>query len=173
MTDLQHTLFILAREAQRRAHQRLRLKKKRSGIEPSFSQEPSHIPAEHANRSSRQIKGDLHENLAADMLVQAGYTILGRQLHCPFGEIDLVAQFETMLIFVEVRSRASRRFGGAAASVTAAKQRKLLLTAKWWLPTLAKRHFNNRMPPCRIDVIAFEGEDVFWCKDSLRFTQDK
>jgi putative endonuclease len=85
----------------------------------------------------------------------------------------LVVRDGTNLAFIEVRQRASGRFGGAAASVSAAKQQRFLRAAQWWLPTLVRRHFDQRMPTYRLDVIAFEPGGVVWYRDAVRLTQDK
>lgn len=62
------------------------------------------------------------------------------------------------LVFVEVRVRADASHGGAAASVTPAKQRKLIYAAQHYL----LRHASP--PPCRFDVVAIEGETLTWLK---------
>jgi len=58
------------------------------------------------------------------------------------------------LVFIEVRLRRRNDFGGAAASVTPAKQRKLLAAARQYLATL------KTLPPCRFDVVALSGDDA-------------
>jgi len=73
------------------------------------------------------------------------------------GEIDLVMRDrDGTLVFVEVRQRRSGDHGGAAASVTFAKQRRLVLAAQHYLLRFAK------LPPCRFDVLALDGEQVTW-----------
>jgi putative endonuclease len=73
------------------------------------------------------------------------------------GEIDLVMRdTDGTLVFVEVRARASRAHGGAAASVTLAKQRSLRLAAQHYLLRL------RVLPPCRFDVVAIDGDQVQW-----------
>jgi putative endonuclease len=65
------------------------------------------------------------------------------------------------VVFVEVRSRADPRFGGALASVTARKQQRLVLAAHHYLAGLA------RLPPCRFDVVAFDGAAVQWIRGAF------
>jgi putative endonuclease len=73
------------------------------------------------------------------------------------GEIDLVMRDrDGTLVFVEVRQRRSGAHGGAAASVTFAKQRRLVLAAQHYLLRLAS------LPPCRFDVLALDGDQVEW-----------
>lgn len=56
------------------------------------------------------------------------------------------------VVFVEVRQRRSRAYGGAAATVGGVKQRRLIFAARHYLNRL------SRMPPCRFDVVAVQGE---------------
>ena len=73
------------------------------------------------------------------------------------GEIDLVLQDrDGTLVFVEVRSRRGSGFGGAAASVSAAKRRSLVLAARHFLARYASP------PPCRFDVVAIDGDRLEW-----------
>lgn len=73
------------------------------------------------------------------------------------GEIDLVMRdADGTLVFVEVRQRRGSGHGGAAASVTAGKQRRLVFAAQHYLLGLAVP------PPCRFDVLAVDGETIEW-----------
>lgn len=89
-------------------------------------------------------------------LVERNYRVArGRSRHG--GEIDLIVRDrDGTLVFVEVRARSGDDFGGAAASVTATKQRRLVYAAQCYLQTLAV------LPPCRFDVIAVRGTQVSW-----------
>jgi putative endonuclease len=62
------------------------------------------------------------------------------------------------LVFIEVRKRRSVNHGGALASVTFVKQRRILFAAQHYLLKL------RQVPPCRFDVIAVEGDDLQWFK---------
>jgi putative endonuclease len=92
--------------------------------------------------------GQSAEAHAEAFLKTQGLKLLTRNWRCRFGEIDLVMQDGTTLVFVEVRLRSRGDFGGAVASVTRAKQKKLLATARQYLAGLPA------VPPCRFDVIA-------------------
>ena len=73
------------------------------------------------------------------------------------GEVDLILRDrDGTLVFVEVRSRAGSAQGGAAASVTPAKQRRVLLAARHYLMRFAAP------PRCRFDVVAIDGERLQW-----------
>jgi putative endonuclease len=98
-------------------------------------------------------RGRRAEDVAATFLKQQGLILAERNYRCRFGEIDLIARDGDVLVFVEVRMRTSRTFGGAAASITAAKRDKLLRTARHYLAGIA------RAPACRFDAVLINGED--------------
>ena len=162
-------LFLIAQQAQRKA---LLARKRKLSRQARIKPCP-HELAQAPRRSARQQAGDRYEQAAWQLVQQAGCQLLGRQLACPLGELDLVVREGANLVFIEVRQRASGRFGGAAASVSTAKQQRFLRAAQWWLPTLVRRHFGQQMPTYRLDVIAFEPEGAVWYRDAVRLPQDK
>jgi len=92
-------------------------------------------------RSERQRLGAAAEEQAAELLRGAGCDILARNLRCRMGELDIVARRGELLIIAEVRLRSSGRFGGAAASITAAKRARIVRAARYLLarePGLAR-----------------------------------
>ena len=99
-----------------------------------------------------QARGRRAEDLAAAFLEAQGLAVLARNYRCRFGELDLIGRDAGVVVFVEVRMRTSRAFGGAAASITAAKRDKLLRTARHYLAAL------DRMPACRFDAVLIEGD---------------
>ena len=109
-------------------------------------------------------RGVAAESRAAQYLQQQGLTIVERNYRSRYGEIDLIARDGEALVFVEVRSRRSAQFGGAAASIDAAKQRKLANTAQNYLNRLKKT------PPCRFDAVLLAGDagPVEWIKDAFQ-----
>ncbi len=100
---------------------------------------------------TRHETGKKAEDLAAEFLRSKGLTILDRNFRAKVGEIDVVAQDGEEVVFVEVRSRASASFGGAAASVDAAKRRNLIRAANLWL------QMRGWEGGCRFDVVAIDG----------------
>ena len=86
-------------------------------------------------------------------LAARGLTLVERNFRCRLGEIDLVMLHEQKLVFVEVRSRTSRRFTTAAASIDLRKQRKLARAAGFFL----LRRPRLRHHPVRFDVVALDG----------------
>lgn len=107
------------------------------------------------------LLGQDAEIQAADFLRHAGLKIAVRNWRCRQGELDLVAWEGETLVFVEVRKRASSRFGGAAASIDHGKRAKLLQSAQAYLQTLA------RIPPCRFDAICIDGRRLEWLKNCI------
>jgi putative endonuclease len=102
----------------------------------------------------RQAKGRDAEDRAARFLAERGLTILARNFRRRAGEIDIVALDGATLAIIEVRARASRDYGGAAASVGARKQQRLIRAAH----LLLAAHPEWRKLPARFDVIVEEGE---------------
>ncbi|MBB5212175.1 YraN family protein [Microbulbifer hydrolyticus] len=97
--------------------------------------------------------GNRMEAIAERHLTNAGLRIVERNFRGRFGEIDLIARDGGTLVFVEVRYRRNRRFGGAGVSVDFRKQRKLLTTANGYL------QYRKIDCPCRFDVITIERGD--------------
>jgi len=148
----------IAYERARQAQQRL-LKRRRAAARRT-ARGPAPAPAPRASPTQRA--GTAREDQALQLLAGAGLVPLARNLHCRTGEIDLVMRDGDTLVFVEVRARASSRYGGAAASVGRAKQARLLRSAALLLPDLARRHWGGRIPPVRFDVVAFEAGQADW-----------
>jgi putative endonuclease len=91
-------------------------------------------------------------------LVQRNYRV-ARGPSARGGEVDLIMrERDGTLVFVEVRARQSGSHGGAAASVTPAKQRRCIYAAQHYLLRLAE------LPPCRFDVVALDGEGIEWLR---------
>jgi len=115
--------------------------------------------------AARALTGRAGEALAQRHLEARGLRILARNYRVargrsrPGGEIDLVAiEPDGTLVFVEVRVRRGHMGGGAAASVGPAKQARLVHAARHWLAALP------RVPPCRFDVVAVDGDRVQWLR---------
>ncbi|TNF61965.1 MAG: YraN family protein [Burkholderiales bacterium] len=100
--------------------------------------------------------GDRAEALALEHLQRQGLVLVRRNFRTPGrggGEIDLIMREpDGTLVFVEVRQRASRNRGGAAGSITAHKQRRIVFAARHFL------HLIRSEPPCRFDVVLVEGD---------------
>jgi putative endonuclease len=93
--------------------------------------------------------GDLGEDLASRHLRALGYRIVERNFRCPLGEIDCVAVKDRTLVFCEVKTRRSNRYGGPLEAVDFRKRRKMTRLAHYYT---AKRGMHNL--PQRFDVVA-------------------
>jgi len=119
--------------------------------------------------TDRRASGSAAESLALAYLEARGLTCLLRNYRCRLGEIDLVARDGSTLVLVEVRSRSSRRYGGAAGSVDARKQRRLVAAASHLLLTRP----DLRRYPARFDVVAIHVDgtrspQIDWIRDAFR-----
>ncbi len=113
--------------------------------------------------ASSTFSGKTAESLAAIYLQQQGLTMKGSNYRCRFGEIDLIMRDGRTLVFVEVRLRSSSRFGGAANSITTAKQRKIAITAGHYL----QQHGDQA---CRFDVVLMDKtnlQHIEWIKNAF------
>lgn len=84
---------------------------------------------------SRAQVGTLGEQLAVDYLTSCGLRVLARNWRCRYGELDVIAADDAagVLVFVEVKTRTSDRFGGVSQAVTPQKVRRLRRLAGLWL----------------------------------------
>ncbi len=112
---------------------------------------------------SPKILGSEAEDFALQYLLRQGLRLVERNYrvaagpHARGGEVDLILRDSAgTLVFVEVRARAGQSHGGAAASVTPTKQRRLIYAARHYLLSMASP------PPCRFDVLAIDGELIEW-----------
>ncbi len=102
------------------------------------------------------------EQVAAQYLQKSGLKLVQANFHSRFGEIDLILRDGETLVFAEVRQRSRGDFGGAAASIDAHKQKRLILTAQHYLSTLA------HTPPCRFDAVLLDAADnIEWVKNAF------
>jgi len=101
--------------------------------------------------------GEKAEALAERHLAAQGLTTIARNLRSRWGEIDLIAADGDTVVFVEVRLRSDARYGGAAASISAAKQTRLVRTAESFLAGQGRAYANR---PCRFDVILLDRLDA-------------
>lgn len=133
-------------------------------MRPAQTEQPT---VEHATkqvtdtRTARRRSGDEAERQALTYLQQAGLKLVQQNFLCKGGEIDLVMLDGRVLVFVEVRKRSSMLFGGAIASITPAKQRRMIHAAQVYL--LDKKP----QPSCRFDVVAIDGDQINWLKNVI------
>ncbi len=114
--------------------------------------------------SVRDIHGARAEAIGAAFLEARGLAIVERNWRRRCGEIDLIARDGAMLVFVEVRLRRGKGFGGAAASITATKRSRLVAAAGLYLASV------RGTPSCRFDALlldALDNDRVEWLRDII------
>ena len=111
--------------------------------------------------SDKQDQGRHWEQVALAHLERHGLVLVEANFRCTGGEIDLVMRDGDTLVFVEVRQRADVEHGGAAASITPAKIRRLVRAAEFYLLRFPVT------PPCRFDVVAIDGSRIEWLQDVI------
>lgn len=114
-----------------------------------------------ALRTDKQRTGDEGEEQALAHLLSHGLRLVERSFLCKGGEIDLIMRDSTHLIFVEVRKRKNVQFGGAIASITSRKQKRLIFAAEVYLLSC------KPIPPCRFDLVAIDEGKLLWLKNVI------
>ena len=114
-------------------------------------------------------KGLRFEDQARRYLAAQGLDLLESNYRCRFGEIDLIMRDAGTLCFIEVRFRKSLHFGGASASITPAKQRRIAKAAMFYLSSLSK---NPWQQPMRFDALLIQqqpgsGLDFNWIQNAF------
>ncbi|WP_106478384.1 YraN family protein [Phytohalomonas tamaricis] len=115
--------------------------------------------------SEKRRRGQDIEVLTAHWLTAQGLTEIARNQHARGGEIDLIMRDGETLVFVEVRYRATTRYGSPLETVTVTKQRRLIKAARFYLA-------NNRLScSCRFDVVGVTGHlsalEFTWIKSAF------
>ncbi|MDC9719667.1 MAG: YraN family protein [Gammaproteobacteria bacterium] len=95
------------------------------------------------------------EDIAWQHMQQHGWQLVERNFFCKGGELDIIARKDNVLAFVEVKYRKHHTMGGAVASLSKAKQRHLIHSAKVFLQRYPL--FNNM--DCRFDLVAISGSN--------------
>lgn len=110
-----------------------------------------------------QEKNDLHlkigqngEDIACKYLSLCGYKIIYRNFRCRIGEIDIIAEKDNVLTFIEVKTRLSIRTGMPSESVTFSKQQKIRRVAQYYM---LKENLLNNIPILSFDVIEIVQRD--------------
>ena len=104
---------------------------------------------------TRNILGEIGENLACDELERRGYAILARRYRVRGGEIDIIATLGATVVFVEVKTRNGLAFGSGAEAVTWTKRRRIVAAATEFL---VRQRLTAR--PCRFDVVSIAVGDA-------------
>ncbi len=108
-------------------------------------------------------QGQAAEKIAAEYLTAKGLKLITSNYRSRFGEIDLIMQDAASLVFIEVRLRKNKTFGGGEESITASKQHKIVITAEYYL----QQHGSQA---CRFDALLMDKADtksIMWIKNAF------
>ncbi len=105
-------------------------------------------------------KGDEYEEKAVSILQKNNYVILSRNFRTSMGEIDIIAEKENTLVFVEVKYRKNRNFGYGNEAVDSKKLLRIFRVAEYY-----RSHCKKQYEKTRVDVIHFLGNTYFWEED--------
>jgi putative endonuclease len=111
----------------------------------------------------RHRDGVAAEQKAAALLIENGYVVLEQRYRFHRHDVDLIARRGSIVVFIEVKSRASDRYGAAVQSITLRKQRELVRAASAWL----QRH-GKPGDVARFDAILFQAGKVEWLQSAFR-----
>ena len=98
-------------------------------------------------------------------LKKQGYCIVERNYYTPYGEIDIIAQQDKVLVFVEIKYRSNRRYGAATDAVDHRKQWRISKSAMYYYAY----HGYEEQRPCRFDVITVQGSAVTHIQDAFDY----
>lgn len=100
---------------------------------------------------SKKSVGEFGEKIARNLLEKKGYKIIEKNYRCKEGEIDIIAEIKKSLVFVEVRTKSSDKFGSPEESITSNKKEKIVNSVFNYL-----NYHNNLYQTWRIDFIGIE-----------------
>lgn len=100
--------------------------------------------------------GDKYEKLVSDYLKKMGYYVKECNFRCKFGEVDIIAEKDQYLVFVEVKYRSTAKYGVPQEAVDYRKQKRISNVASCYL---YKYHYPVNTP-VRFDVAAVSGKSV-------------
>lgn len=103
---------------------------------------------------NRRKIGAVYEDMAVNYLEKSGYKILERNYGNSYGEIDIIAKKDEVIVFVEIKFRSNNRYGDPLEAVNLHKQHKIIRVAQYYY---IKNGYSENVP-CRFDVIAIYGD---------------
>lgn len=112
---------------------------------------------------NKKAIGSKWEAAAREYIKMCGYKILCCNYQCSIGEIDIIAQEQKTMVFIEVKFRSSGRYGTAIEAVNNRKQQKIRQVAAYFLITT----YHTESIPCRFDVLGFDNENITYIKNAF------
>jgi putative endonuclease len=107
-------------------------------------------------------KGKFFEDRAVKYLESIGYKVLLRNYRSKYGEIDIIAETDNVIVFVEVKGRFTESFGSGEESITKKKIDKIIKTALQFI-----EENNLQEKDFRFDVVAFKGNQIFHLENAF------
>ena len=120
------------------------------------------MSANNTTSETTHVIGQQAEDKAARFLEKRGLLVLTRNFRCRGGDIDLICRDRNAVVFVEVRRRRNADYGGAGASITLTKQRRIILAAQHYLLANAKANGD-----CRFDCVLLDVDSIEWIRDAF------
>lgn len=111
---------------------------------------------------NKRKTGASYEETACEFLHRNGMRIVEQNYTTKLGEIDIIARDKDYLVFVEVKYRASDKYGGAFFAIPLKKQRTIAKVAMIYL----KAHGYKPQTPCRFDAVLITGEELTYIKNA-------
>lgn len=113
------------------------------------------------NKKSKTELGKIGEHKASIYLQNKGYQILNQNYRYKRDEIDLIAQYKELLIFVEVKSRKNNFFGNPEEAVNNTKAQNVIRAAQHYIQTI---DWQNDI---RFDIISITGDEILHFEDAF------
>ena len=101
--------------------------------------------------NSTKSYGKLGEEIARNLLIGRGYRIIAQNFKSYFGEIDIIAKDDDTLVFIEVKARWSKKFGGPLESITPWKLTRIKKTAEYFYLKHPELTYSQRIEVCAIE----------------------
>lgn len=109
--------------------------------------------------NNREV-GNIYETKSVEILIKENYEILKRNYRNRYGEIDIIARKNNLIIFIEVKYRATSKYGYGSEAVDKKKIKRIYKTAMQYL---LENNFQENQ--CRFDCISYLGKDFKWDKN--------
>jgi len=107
------------------------------------------------------------EDIASDYLIKNDISLVGRNIRTAYGEIDILGKKDGCLIFVEVKTRRSKRFGFPEASVDEKKQKHMVNSALAYLQENGDLDQNWRIDVISVNLLLSEEPKIEWFKNAI------
>lgn len=120
--------------------------------------------------SQNKVLGNFGEDLASSYLEENGYKVLERNFSCRAGEIDIIALDGDSVVFIEVKTRTSERFGMPSEAVSFSKQKKLVKTALYYLQCRRLLDYMSRFDVIEIIVDEENNRHINLIRDAFQYS---